>query len=131
MEKKQIKKKPKKTKSKGLGDTVEKVLEATGVAKIAKWLLGEDCGCEERKAKLNELFKYKKPECLLENEYEYLSNWFSKTRNAVKPSEQRELLSIYNRAFKVNMQPTSCSTCLRDVMNKLEILFSSYKEENA
>lgn len=129
MEKKQIKKKPKKTKSKGLGDTVEKVLEATGVAKIAKWLLGEDCGCEERKAKLNELFKYKKPECLLENEYEYLSNWFSKTRNAVKPSEQRELLSIYNRAFKVNMQPTSCSTCLRDVMNKLEILFSSYKEE--
>ncbi len=28
--------------SKGLGDTVEKVLEATGVAKVAKWLLGED-----------------------------------------------------------------------------------------
>ena len=27
--------------SKGLGDTVEKVLEVTGVAKVAKWLLGE------------------------------------------------------------------------------------------
>ena len=28
--------------SKGLGDTVEKFLEVTGVAKVAKWLLGED-----------------------------------------------------------------------------------------
>ena len=28
--------------SEGLGDTVEKVLEVTGVAKVAKWVLGED-----------------------------------------------------------------------------------------
>ena len=42
--------------SKGLGDTVEKVLEATGISKVAKWILGEDCGCDERKAKLNELY---------------------------------------------------------------------------
>ena len=39
----------KKQKSKGLGDTVEKVFKATGVDKVAKWVLGEDCGCDERK----------------------------------------------------------------------------------
>ena len=64
--------------SEGLGDTVEKVLEVTGVAKVAKWLLGEDCKCDERKEKLNEWFSYRKPECLLEHEHEFLSEWFKK-----------------------------------------------------
>jgi hypothetical protein len=118
-------------KSEGLGDTVEKVLEATGVSKVAKWLLGEDCGCDERKAKLNELFPYRKPLCLLKDEHEYLKEWYSETRHSMKPTEQKELLRIYNRVFKVNMQPTSCGSCLRDVMNKLEILFNTYEDANS
>jgi hypothetical protein len=63
MEEKKTKTKAKKTtkrrtkkKAEGLGDTVEQVLEATGVSKVAKFILGEDCGCEERKAKLNRMF---------------------------------------------------------------------------
>jgi hypothetical protein len=118
-------------KSEGLGDTVEKVLEATGVSKVAKWLLGEDCKCDERKAKLNELFPYRKPLCLQKDEHEYLQEWFSETRYSMKPTEQKELLKIYNRVFKVNMQPTSCGSCLRDVMNKLEILFNTYEDANS
>jgi hypothetical protein len=117
--------------SEGLGDTVEKVLEVTGVAKLAKWVMGKDCGCDERKAKLNSLFPYRKPECLLKDEHEFLSEWFTEKRYSMKPTEQKELLRIYNRVFKVNMQPTSCGSCLRDVMNKLEILYNSYKEEDA
>lgn len=115
--------------SEGLGDTVEKVLEVTGVSKVAKWLLGEDCNCDERKAKLNSLFPYRKPECLLKDEHEFLSEWFTEKRYTMKPTEQKRMLEIYNRVFKVNMQPTSCGSCLRDVMNKLEILYNSYKEE--
>jgi len=117
--------------SEGLGDTVEKVLEVTGVAKVAKWILGEDCKCDERKEKLNEWFSYRKPECLLEHEHEYLSEWFTEKRYTMKPTEQKRMLEIYNRVFKVNMQPTSCGSCLREVMNKLEILYNSYKEEDA
>ena len=48
----------KKALSKGLGDTIEKVTEATGIKKVVKWLAGEDCGCDARKEKLNKLFKY-------------------------------------------------------------------------
>ena len=50
-------------KSKGLGDTVEKITKATGLKKmteIATDALGFDCGCEERKAWLNKSFPYKK-----------------------------------------------------------------------
>ena len=41
------------TKSKGLGDSVEKILKATGIDKVAKKVLGDDCGCDKRKEALN------------------------------------------------------------------------------
>ena len=45
--------------SEGLGDTIEKVLD-NPVGKALKKLIfkdGEDCGCEERKKKLNKAFE--------------------------------------------------------------------------
>ena len=120
---------PRKKQAEGLGDTVENILEATGIAKVAKWAMGEDCGCEERKQKLNDLWRYTKPECLTEDEYTYLDEFFKKGRNSVSPSEQRELLKIYNRVLKQRMQPTSCGSCLREVVNKLNKLYAIYKEE--
>tara|TARA_R100000734_G_C3315162_1_gene107023 strand:+ start:2180 stop:2338 length:159 start_codon:yes stop_codon:yes gene_type:complete len=50
-------------KSKGLGDSVEKFTEATGIKSIVEKgarALGKDCGCGRRKDKLNELFPYGK-----------------------------------------------------------------------
>lgn len=118
-----------KKQAEGLGDTVEQVLEVTGIAKVAKWVLGEDCGCEERKQKLNEIWRYKRPECLTEDEYNYLNGFFAQGRNSVSPSEQRELLKIYNRIMHEKMQPTSCGSCLREVVNKLNKLYAIYKDE--
>ena len=46
-------------KSKGLGDTIEKITKATGIDKIVKKTIGNDCGCDERKQLLNKLFPYK------------------------------------------------------------------------
>lgn len=123
---------PRKKQAEGLGDTVENILEATGIAKVAKWVMGEDCGCEERKQKLNELWRYKKPECLTENEYAYLDAFYNRGTSSVKPSEQREILKIYNRVLHEKQQPTSCGSCLRDIVNKLNQLYAIYKaEQNA
>lgn len=113
--------------SKGLGDTVEKVFKVTGIDKVAKFVLGEDCGCDERKAKLNAMFPYLKPECLTEQEHEFLTEWFATNRNSVKPSEQRELLNIYNRVFHQQEQPTSCGTCLAEIVNKLKKVYNNYE----
>lgn len=114
----------------GLGDTIEIVLEKTGIAKVAKWLLGEDCGCEERKQKLNKLFPYAKPKCLTEDEFTYLTESKVLAKNVLIPSEQRELLTIYNRVFSQRRQPTSCGSCLREVVNALNKVVNEYKEEN-
>jgi hypothetical protein len=49
-------------KSKGLGDTVEKFTEATGIKKVVEKVAkatGKDCGCGKRKDTLNRIFPYK------------------------------------------------------------------------
>ena len=119
-----------KSKSKGLGDTVEQVLEVTGIAKVAKWALGEDCGCDKRKEILNHLFPYNKPECLNEQEYAYLKAFYSNNGNTISPTIQQELIDIYNRVFRERVNPTSCSSCfVNKVHNKLKRVFEEYKDE--
>jgi len=49
-------------KSKGLGDTIEKVTTATGIKKVVETVAkaaGKDCGCNKRKDALNRAFPYK------------------------------------------------------------------------
>lgn len=117
-----------KVKSTGLGDTVEKVFKATGVAAAAKFILGEDCRCSDRREVLNKVFPYKKPECLNEKEYNFLTAFFSKNHSRVKPNEQQALLDVYNRVFKDKVQMTSCSSCfLNNVLKKLERVYKEYK----
>jgi len=48
-----------KMKSKGLGDTVEKFTQFTGIKKLADSIPG-GCGCKSKKATLNRLFPYNK-----------------------------------------------------------------------
>jgi len=120
------KKRGRKPKAQGLGDTVEKVLEKTGVAKVVKWLAGDDCGCDERKQRLNELFPYRKPNCLTEDEYFILDTYFSKNSIEVTPVDQNELLKVYNRVLNVKQQMTSCSSCWRDIINQLSKLYKEY-----
>ena len=47
-------------KSKGLGDTIEKITTATGIKKFVHKVVGKDCGCNKRKKTLNKVFPYKK-----------------------------------------------------------------------
>ena len=46
--------------SKGLGDTIEKITTVTGIKSVVKRVFGKDCGCEERKTKLNKIINYGK-----------------------------------------------------------------------
>ena len=112
--------------SKGLGDSIEKVFKATGIDKIAKFVLGEDCGCDERKEKLNKLFPYKKVNCLEENEYNYLTTFFERKTDQITPVEQSELLAILNRVFNTKHEPTTCNSCWRDYIKQLKKVYKEY-----
>lgn len=120
--------KRKATTSTGLGDTVEKVLEATGIASVAKFVLGEDCNCEERKKKLNELFPYRNTNCLTEEEYQWLKETNVLTQDTFKPSEQTKLIAIYNRVFNLRQEPTSCASCFRELVFKMQKVYAEYNK---
>ena len=95
--------------SEGLGDTVEKITKATGIKKAVKFLAGEDCGCDERKEKLNEIFRYRKPECLSESEFDLIKMAVDTKKNKFTPDEQELFKNIYERIFKVKVECTPCS----------------------
>tara|TARA_R100000315_G_C5082281_1_gene47621 strand:+ start:151 stop:342 length:192 start_codon:yes stop_codon:yes gene_type:complete len=49
-------------KSQGLGDSIERFAQATGIKKVVDTIskvTGKDCGCEKRKDILNKKFPYK------------------------------------------------------------------------
>lgn len=49
--------------SRGLGDSIEKVTKATGIKKVVNKvseILDKPCGCSERRDSLNRIFPYKK-----------------------------------------------------------------------
>ncbi len=49
--------------ARGLGDSIERVTQATGIKQIVERgarALGKDCGCSGRRDSLNRMFPYKK-----------------------------------------------------------------------
>jgi hypothetical protein len=119
-------------KSKGLGDSIEKITKATGIKQATDWIfdkLGKDCGCDTRKEKLNKLFPYKNIECLNEDEYMYLKGFFALNKNVVNINEQRALLNIHNRVFNTNKEQSSCGSCVKDLVNTIKRLYNEYEYE--
>ena len=116
-------------KSKGLGDTIAKITEATGIDKLVKFIAGEDCGCDERKEKLNKLFPYAKPLCLTEDEFNTLDTYFKQNTNTLTSDEQTSLIAINNRVLNQRLTFSTCSSCLRDLVSKLRVIYNEYSPE--
>ena len=112
-------------KSKGLGDTIEKITEATGIKTVVEAIseaTGIDCGCGERKDLLNKLFPYKHAECLSDEDNEWLTNFFSITNNQLTPKQQNKVTEIYKNVFNEKIQPSNCGSCWRDKINELKTI---------
>ena len=111
--------------SEGLGDTIAKVTEATGIKKAVKFLAGEDCGCDERQERLNRIFKYNNPECLNKQEYEYIADWIENGNDKLNSKQLKEMNVIYNRVFKKKFKCQKCSA--PRMMKELVTYFNDYK----
>ena len=116
-------------KSKGLGDSVEKVLKATGIDKVAKKVLGDDCGCEERKQKLNKMFPYSRP--FTEDELSIYESVLPRLKSGtITGSDQAILVNLYNKVFNSNKRPSNCGSCVQQTLAKLaKVYVNSCKNE--
>ena len=118
-------------KSKGLGDTIEKITEATGIKKVVEAVseaTGINCGCEDRKDLLNKLFPYKQTECLNDEDKEWLSNYFEINNNQLTPKQQTRVIEIYKNVFNQVINPSNCGSCWRDRIAELKQV---YEAQNA
>lgn len=114
--------------SKGVGDTVAKITEATGIKKAVKFLAGEDCGCDKRKDKLNEIFPYYRPNCFTEDEFKYIGEKIKTVSSRIERDDVPKLLAIYNRVFNDNKQATACDSCfVNGVWAKLKTIYKQYE----
>ena len=111
------------TKSKGLGDSVEKVLKATGIDKVAKKVLGDDCGCEERKQKLNKMFPYSRQ--MTEDEIKIYEEVMARTKGTLTGSDQALIIKIYNKVFNTNKKPSSCGSCVKETLAKIKKVYEN------
>ena len=114
-------------KAKGLGDTIEQITEATGIKALVKFVAGDDCGCEARKEKLNQLFPYSKPNCLSEHDYNFLTEFFNRPdKNTVRPSDQYRLMNIYKAIFNKPIEFTTCGSCMANTVKQIKRVYDTY-----
>jgi len=94
-------------KSRGLGDTVEKVIKATNLDKLAP----KDCGCDKRKEYLNTLWKYKVARCLTDDEYLFWDDFIKERTLRLSIKQVDFVCELYASVFNRNLwKPcTSCS----------------------
>ena len=95
----------------GIGDTIETITKATGIDKVAKIIFGDDCGCEERKQKLNRSFSYKPKGCFTEEQYNQLTEFRNiKNQNLIEVSEQKLIATLLKDIYKISIKET-CASC--------------------
>ena len=120
-----------KRKPKGLGDTVEQITTATGIKAVVKAVskaTGIDCGCDGRKEVLNKLWSYRKPNCLIQEDIEFLLPYFQFKKETLTPKEQWRIKDIYKAVFNEVIQDSNCASCWRDTLNDLRKVYQTQQD---
>ena len=113
----------------GLGDLVEKAIKKTGLDTFVK---GKDCGCEERKKKLNDLFSFKiKARCFTEEEYILWGNLNLANKKSISNEERKTLAKLYADVFSLPLYEP-CTNCSPKpyitMIKRLDVVYNSYNK---
>ena len=112
----------------GLGDVVEAVTKATGIKKVVESIT-DDCGCDERKKKLNKvpLWKRTKVNCIEQDDYVWLKALLRTNPKKFKYENRKRIVLVYNRIFNTKVKNTSCYSCIRGYLDNLKRYLEVYE----
>lgn len=138
------KRKPRKPKSEGLGDTIEKITTATGIKKLVeKWeeKTGKDCGCDKRKELLNKLIRYRRTvNCMTKAQYERWTTerevikYQIEKRGKIENAQLKAIYELHRALFGLPLE-LHCPTCTGSVKlylqmtEQLENIWKTYQEQ--
>lgn len=109
-------------KSKGLGDQVENALKRTGMHKLAKAVLGDDCGCDERKALLNRRFPHIKNWDITKEQHQRFEHLKAGWGGSVTGLWRKQFYQLYNEVTNLKKNVSSCGSCVKrdyEFMNQI------------
>ena len=128
-----------KPRSTGLGDVIETITETTGIKKAFELfsdVTGIDCGCDQRREKLNKLFpiRFKAKRCFTEEEYNWYKDYYNnRSLHLVSQEQLKFILKLHEQIFnwKVNNLCHNCSgsaNIIRGMIERLDKIYLSYIE---
>lgn len=123
----------------GLGDVVESITEATGIKKVVEVfsdVTGIDCGCDDRRDKLNKLLpiRFKSKRCFTLQEYNWYDDYYkNRSLHLVSENELKLIVKLHEDIFnwKVNNLCHNCSgsaNIIRGMIERLDKVYLSYNE---
>ena len=117
-----------KQKSKGLGDKIAAVTKATGIEKVVKTFFGDDCGCDERRDRLNKMFPSRKVEQMNEEQIVFFRDVLQvkyRTHANLGRDVGDTFYQLYQDVFGVKKKKTSCSSCNKNMYIELLKVYES------
>lgn len=112
----------------GAGDKVERITNKTGIKKAIEFIAGEDCGCDKRKEKLNNIrLRFPVVRCFTEKQYNDWTAFKAKKSNEITRKEQVEvLIPIYAQLFARQLKPMSC--CVKPYVDAIDKVYDKYND---
>ena len=123
----------------GLGDVVEAFTKATGIKAIVDKVsdvLGVDCGCDDRRERLNNLLPRgrKQVRCMTDEEYVSYGEFMS-TRKAgrLEADEVKYLMALYTKIYNRKWAKVRCTQCalkgrVKEAMADLDRTYNNHNQ---
>jgi hypothetical protein len=111
-------------KSKGLGDTIDKITKITGIKKVVKKVMGEDCGCEERQKKLNQMFPYSKQ--MTKDQKSIWERVEKQIKSGVAtPESKQAMIILHKEIFNKEVKMNNCTPCIKEWIDNLRKVYKN------
>ena len=105
-----------------------------GITKAVKWIAGEDCGCKERQAVLNEIWPHRRPRCLTEGEYNDWTAFRESESTEIAQEDQDLIVKVWNGVFqtrKLHRPGKCCAEPWQKMINEINSVYETYNTEAA
>ena len=123
----------------GLGDVVEAFTKATGIKAVVDKVsdvLGVDCGCDERREKINNLLPRgrKQVRCMTDEEYtEYGLFMNTRKKGRLEADEVKYLMSLYTKIYNRKWAKVRCTQCalkgrVKEAMSDLDRTYNNHNQ---
>lgn len=121
----------------GIGDLVDAVVNSpilspvTEAIKSLIWKDGEDCGCDERKEKLNSMFRKKQPRCLIESDYIAIKDIVPEITHQVQYADLFKIAKAHASVFNYHFTGvcSSCTATNRGIIKDMKLILKEYDND--